>query len=163
MEITMKECKIFCTDVSILQKSNLVNWVTVLYFKFIVELLKNCLYFIALPSTHTPPPSQQVHSDAIPLSIIEYEEHGEGGGAILRPGHPSSSNGALSPYPVQNPRSVPACIYVGVNSSSIKQLNVTSLQLNSSCYLLRQNDSNICKNIYLAYDETIYGIYQNFC
>lgn len=95
-----------------------------MYFKFTVELLKHCLYFRTLPSTHTSPPLPPNKFIQMQFHCLSSSTKNMGrGGAILRPGHPSSSNGALSSYPVQNPRSVPACIHVGVNYSSIKQMS----------------------------------------
>lgn len=77
-----------------------------------------CWIIEQLSLLQSPPP----HPNKFSLSIIEYVEHG--GGVLVIPRHFDRHLMALPrPYPMQNPGSVPAYLYVGVNSSSNKQMS----------------------------------------
>lgn len=116
-----------------------------MYFKFTVELLKHCLYFRTLPSTHTPPPPLP------PNKFIQMQFHclssstknmGRGG-RILDRVTLRHLMGSLALSSAKS--SISACMCICRCKFFKYQTNVTSLQLNSSCCLLRQNESNICK------------------
>lgn len=104
-----------------------------------VEFLKNSLYF-------RPPTPLQIHSDAVPLSFIEYVEHGGGGYRF-----PDPSSLALS-----NVESwISACIYTCTVYVGVSSANNTQISRPCNSMVVVHSAKIICKNIYLAYDETL--------